>query len=32
MIVYELKLAGRSLRFAAGEFSNGVYGFFLPTA
>jgi hypothetical protein len=30
MFVFSLESEGRSLRFAAGEYSNGVYGFYLP--
>jgi hypothetical protein len=30
MFVYELVLPARRIKFAAGEFSNGVWGFFLP--
>lgn len=32
MFVYEIDLPGRHIKFAAGEFSNGVWGFFVPTA
>jgi hypothetical protein len=28
--VYEIEIDGRTIRFAAGEFSNGIYGFYLP--
>ncbi len=28
--VYQVVLQGRAQRFAAGEFSNGVWGFYLP--
>jgi hypothetical protein len=28
--VYEIGDAGHSVRFAAGELSNGVYGFYVP--
>ena len=31
MFVYEIDPAGRRIKFAAGEFSNGVWGFFVPT-
>jgi hypothetical protein len=31
MSVYSLEARGKSIRFAAGEFSNGVWGFFVPT-
>jgi hypothetical protein len=30
MFVYELTLPNKKIKFAAGEFSNGVYGFYLP--
>jgi len=30
MYVYELALPGRKIKFAAGEFSNGVWGFYSP--
>jgi hypothetical protein len=30
MSVYKLAAPGESIRFAAGEFSNGVWGFFVP--
>ena len=30
--VYEVEINGQLLRFAAGEFSNGVWGFFLRNA
>jgi hypothetical protein len=30
MHVYELVFSGRKVRFAAGEFSNGVWGFYVP--
>ena len=28
--VYEIVVSGRTVRFAAGEFSNGIWGFYLP--
>ena len=31
MFVYDLVLPDKRIRFAVGEFSNGVYGFFAPT-
>lgn len=31
MFVYEVSTRGRTVKFAAGEFSNGVWGFFVPT-
>lgn len=31
MFVYELDISERTIEFAAGEFSNGVWGFFLPS-
>jgi hypothetical protein len=30
MFVYELVLPNKKIKFAAGEFSNGVYGFYVP--
>ena len=30
MCVYELRSGGKSVKFAAGEFSNGVWGFYVP--
>ena len=30
MCVYELRGEGKPVRFAAGEFSNGVWGFYVP--
>lgn len=30
--VYEVIIKGQVHRFAAGEFSNGVFGFYLPEA
>ncbi|MCL4801041.1 MAG: hypothetical protein KJ025_15720 [Burkholderiales bacterium] len=30
MDVYEVVLPDRTIRFAAGEFSNGVWGFYVP--
>lgn len=30
MFVYELDIDGRAIRFAAGEYSNGVWGFYEP--
>jgi hypothetical protein len=30
MDVYELRAGGKAARFAAGEFSNGVWGFYIP--
>lgn len=30
MFVFELDAHGSKVRFAAGEFSNGVWGFYLP--
>ena len=30
MFVYELVLPNKKIKFAAGEFSNGVYGFYAP--
>jgi hypothetical protein len=30
MYVYELVFPDRRIRFAAGEFSNGVWGFYVP--
>lgn len=30
MFVYDLVVSGKRVRFAAGEFSNGVWGFYLP--
>ena len=30
MFVYELVFPTKEIRFAAGEFSNGVYGFYAP--
>jgi hypothetical protein len=32
MFVCELTAQKRTIEFAAGEFSNGVWGFFLPSA
>lgn len=32
MWVYRVEAAGQKLEFAAGEFSNGVWGFFEPVA
>ena len=32
MTVYEMNGADGPIRFAAGEFSNGVWGFFVPDA
>jgi hypothetical protein len=32
MSVYAVRVEGREVRFAAGEFSNGVWGFFAPTS
>lgn len=31
MFVYEISIGERTIEFAAGEFSNGVWGFFVPT-
>jgi hypothetical protein len=28
--IYEITVDGRVIRFAAGEFSNGIFGFYLP--
>ena len=28
--VYDITIEGRAVRFAAGEFSNGIFGFYLP--
>ena len=28
--VYEIDVEGRRVRFAAGEFSNGIWGFYVP--
>jgi hypothetical protein len=30
MRVYELRSPGATVRFAANEFSNGIYGFYIP--
>jgi hypothetical protein len=30
MSVYELHVEGRAVKFGAGEFSNGVWGFYVP--
>jgi hypothetical protein len=30
MFVYQLEIDGRAIKFAAGEFSNGVWGFYEP--
>jgi hypothetical protein len=30
MWVYELHTEGKTVKFAAGEFSNGVWGFYVP--
>ena len=30
MDVYELRREGKTVKFAAGEFSNGVWGFYVP--
>jgi hypothetical protein len=30
MWVYELRSGGKTVKFAAGEFSNGVWGFYVP--
>jgi hypothetical protein len=30
MSIYEVTGSAPSIRFAAGEFSNGVWGFFVP--
>lgn len=32
MWIYELRANGETVKFAAGEFSNGVWGFFVPEA
>jgi hypothetical protein len=32
MDVYELDAGGRTVTFAAGEFSNGVWGFYVPAS
>jgi hypothetical protein len=31
MRVYELRHEGNTVKFAAGEFSNGVWGFYVPS-
>jgi hypothetical protein len=31
MRVYEIESAGKRVKFAAGEFSNGVWGFYVPS-
>jgi len=30
MKVYTAELRGKTVTFAAGEFSNGIYGFYIP--
>jgi hypothetical protein len=30
MFVYKLEIDGRTIEFAAGEYSNGVWGFYEP--
>lgn len=30
MTIYEVNAQGRSIRFAAGELSNNIWGFYLP--
>jgi hypothetical protein len=30
MWIYELRGQGKTVKFAAGEFSNGVWGFYIP--
>jgi hypothetical protein len=30
MFVYRLEIDGRTIKFAAGEYSNGVWGFYEP--
>lgn len=32
MDVYEIAFGGQTITFAAGEFSNGVWGFYVPAA
>ncbi len=29
--IYEIESSGKKIQFAAGELSNGVYGFYLPS-
>jgi hypothetical protein len=31
MFVYDLDVSGERVRLAAGEFSNGVWGLYVPT-
>jgi len=31
MWIYELRNKNRTVKFAAGEYSNGVWGFYVPT-